>query len=149
MKRLLPPRAPGFTMIEVLVTILIVSFGLLALAAMLTRSIEYSRGSMMRTVALQQANDMADRMRANIPALNSGAYSNISHSASACTACTACTPQELATYDICTWNNQNANSLPLGRGAVTKSGSVYSVAVSWDGRRNGTVNESFTLRVDP
>lgn len=150
MKR--PPihLAAGFSLIEVLVTIVIASFGLLGLAGMLTKGIDLNHKSFMRTVATQQAYDMADRMRANPSGLNNGEYDEVEFSPPAtCDACTTCTPKALATYDICTWNNQNAALLPSGQGAVTKDGLVYAIAISWDGDRSGEASETFTLRIDP
>lgn len=143
-------RAAGFSLIEVLVTIVVVSFGLLGLAALLVKGIEFSNSSYMRTVATQQAYDMADRMRANYKGLVAKSYDAVAFAApTACTACTSCTPEDLATYDICVWNSQNAALLPSGRGTVTKNDRLWEIAVSWDASRSGTADETFTLRVEP
>lgn len=145
-----PKRAAGFSLIEVLVTIVVVSFGLLGLAALLVKGIEFSNSSYMRTVATQQAYDMADRMRANAKGLLDGRYDAVTFSApTTCGACTTCTPEALAIYDICSWNSQNASLLPSGQGTVTKNNLIWEIAVSWDSSRSGSADETFTLRVEP
>ena len=52
----------GFTLIEVLITVLITSIGLLALAAMQVRALQDSHSSFQRTVAIVQANDLVERL---------------------------------------------------------------------------------------
>lgn len=55
----------GFTLLEVLVSIVIVSIGLLAVAAMQTTAILGNASAMNRTLALGLAEEMADRIRVN------------------------------------------------------------------------------------
>ena len=55
-------RTCGFTLIEVLITVLITSIGLLALAAMQARALQDSHSSFQRTVAIVQANDLVERL---------------------------------------------------------------------------------------
>lgn len=54
----------GFSMIEVLVTLLLVSVGVLGMVAMQTRTIQYTQDSVQRNVAMTLANDLAEMMRA-------------------------------------------------------------------------------------
>ncbi|HLE93281.1 MAG TPA: type IV pilus modification protein PilV, partial [Sulfuricaulis sp.] len=55
----------GFSLIEVLVALLVLSIGLLGLAALQTTSLQYNTGSYFRTQATFLAYDIIDRMRAN------------------------------------------------------------------------------------
>ena len=55
----------GFTLLEVLVAILIVSLGLMAVAGLLTTSISANTFSRDGTIAIQLAEEMADRIRTN------------------------------------------------------------------------------------
>ena len=57
--------ARGFTLIEVMVAIVILSFGLLGVAGLMVLGIQNSYSSQQRTIATQLAYDMIDRMRAN------------------------------------------------------------------------------------
>ena len=55
----------GFTLLEVLVAIVIVSIGLLAVAGMQTTAITANASAKDATVAIQLAEEMADRIRLN------------------------------------------------------------------------------------
>lgn len=137
-------------MIEVLVTITIVSFALLGLAAMLIKSIQHSNGSLLQGVAVQQAYDLADRMRANASGLNSGSYDNvICPAAQSCTGFTTCSTSQLAAYDVCTWNSQNGTLLPAGQGTLARGGgATYAITVNWNDRSSGG-RKSVSVNVDP
>ena len=63
-------RSHGFSMIEVLVTLLVLSIGLLGLAAMQVRSIKNTHSAYLRSQATYLAYDMLDRMRANMANIN-------------------------------------------------------------------------------
>lgn len=143
----------GFTMLEVLITILIVSFGLLALAGLFLNGLRMNNSSFLRSVATQQAYDLSDRMRANVSGVSAGNYNAISFpgSAQACADCdtVSCTASNLAAYDACSWNNDNISLLPMGRGTVTRSGNVFSITLSWDDNRSGSPNQNFVLRFEP
>ena len=58
-------RQAGFSLLEVLITMLIVSFGLLGIAGIVITSLKNTQGSYARSQASLLANDIIDRMRAN------------------------------------------------------------------------------------
>lgn len=139
----------GFTLLEVLIALLVLSIGLLGLAALQTLGLKFNHESYQRTQAVYQAYDMIDRIRANPTARGSGSYNNVSLGSTPsigginCT--TGCNATQLATYDINAWNTANAAVLNQGRGAVclgafgagndltscTAGGSVFRVGLSW------------------
>ncbi|MHB9101716.1 MAG: type IV pilus modification protein PilV [Sulfuricella sp.] len=140
----------GFTLLEVLITLTIVSFGLLAMAGLMLKGAGLNHTSYVRSVAVQQAYDIADRMRANIAGVTGTNYDSIAYTANqTCTACTACTAATMAAYDACYWNTQNESQLPSGRGTVTRTGAEFLITVSWDDNKSGSANKSFALRVQP
>lgn len=55
----------GFSLLEVLIALLVLSIGLLGLAALQTTSLRSNEMANMRTTATQLAYDISDRMRAN------------------------------------------------------------------------------------
>jgi len=55
----------GFTLLEVLIALLVLSIGLLGLAALQTTGLRSNEMASMRTTATQLAYDISDRMRAN------------------------------------------------------------------------------------
>ncbi len=52
----------GFTLLEVLIALIVVSIGFLSIAQLQLRSLQYSHASLQRTIAVVQANDLVERM---------------------------------------------------------------------------------------
>ena len=123
-------RRDGFSLIEVLVSILVLSFGMLGVASLLAKSLSGSHASTLRTQAIVLADDLADRMRANrVTAVAPGPnnYEGIAAAENRCRAVhyghghaapVACTPQQLAADDLFDWFAQVAAVLPAGTGVV-------------------------------
>jgi type IV pilus assembly protein PilV len=61
-------RAAGFSMVESLVALLVLSIGLLGIAGLFVESVRNSRTALLRTQAVNLVGDMADRIRANADA---------------------------------------------------------------------------------
>ncbi|MGB5298560.1 MAG: type IV pilus modification protein PilV, partial [Thiogranum sp.] len=60
------PRPAGFTLIEVMVAVLVMSIGLLGLASLQATSLRFNNDSSAQTQATYLANDMVDRMRTTV-----------------------------------------------------------------------------------
>ena len=58
-------RQSGFSMIEVLIALLVLAFGLLGLAFMQTLNLRYTKSAQQRTQAVNLASELLDTMRAN------------------------------------------------------------------------------------
>ena len=110
----------GVTLLENMVTLLVVSVGLLGFAGMQAFTLQGSASSSYRQMAMQQAQDMADRIRAN-PAAFYGAAVNNYGSVTPNATPTApvpdcriarCTAIELAAHDIYEWQIANNALLP-------------------------------------
>ncbi|MEO1767974.1 type IV pilus modification protein PilV [Thiobacter aerophilum] len=112
-------RAGGFTLLEALITVLVISLGLLGLAGALTVSMQNNASSVLRTKAVAFAYDIGDRIRANMAGFTTGAYSNLTGVPSnpGCVA-TGCTPAQMAQYDYWAWRDDLASALPNGTGVV-------------------------------
>jgi len=67
-------RQCGFTLLEVLIALLILSIGLLGLAALQTTGLRSNQMASMRTLATEAAYDITDRMRANPTGVAAGEY---------------------------------------------------------------------------
>ncbi len=106
----------GFTLIEVLVTLIILMFGLLGIAGLMAKGQRASFEAYQRQQALALANDMAERMRANrtqaaayaagapvgTPVGSGNLYNNLAVNCGAAGA--NCTTPQLATYDVAQWD---------------------------------------------
>ena len=60
------PRQSGFTLVEVMVAIVILSFGLLGVAALMVNGLQYTHSAQQRSLATVLAYDLIDRMRSNV-----------------------------------------------------------------------------------
>jgi len=69
-----PSGDRGFTLIEVLVSLVVLAIGLLGLAMLQTTGLRYNTNSYSRTQATYMAYDLAERMRANVPGFLAGNY---------------------------------------------------------------------------
>ncbi len=133
----------GFTLIEVLVAVLVLSVGLLGLAGLQIIGQRSNHSAYLRSQAVLQAYGITDRMRANREGITAGSYDKVSGIGSKpdCIS-TGCTPAQLAQYDAFEWNSMNAAVLPLGQGTVTSNGAsgTFTITVAWDDNRDGAVN---------
>ena len=155
-----PLRQKGLSLIEVMITLAVFSFGLLALAALMASGLKYNTSALHRSYATSQAYDMADRMRANSLGLELGHYDNLGDSSddpncvsleSECDSESECSPEAMAQYDARQWNNYNACLLPKGTGTVREKSSdpdIYAITVSW--KTNMKIeDESFVFEFQP
>lgn len=99
----------GVGLIEVMVTVLLLSTSLLSLAVMQSRSLQYNHEAYLRSQANILAYDIIDRARANIN--NMGSY-NLEF------ADAAPTTTSRADLDLKDWLTAIANALPSGDGQI-------------------------------
>lgn len=120
----------GFTLIEAMVALIVLSVGLLGIAAMYVETLRANRTSLLRTQAVTLATDIADRMRANRDPAN--AY--------ACGA-TTCDPgaggNAIADADLAEWMATIAARLPNGTAGIAftapgaNTPAAYVVTIRW------------------
>ena len=147
-----PSRTDGFSLLESLIALVVFSIGFLALTLLMQTSLKNTNSAFYRSVATEQAYDMADRIRANrgadvAPADGIGDnvvnYRNAEATADdpGCIAnADGCTSQALvAAYDGWQWNQTNAQVLPSGGGSIVVNAATgaVTVTVSWDDNRTG------------
>ena len=117
----------GFTLLEVLVAMLILSIGLVGLAGLMMTGSKNNQSAYHRSQASWMAYDILDRMRANRPLAQSGGY-DLGLGATPTATGTALT-------DITQWTTQVANALPEGKGAIARSNGITEITVSWNDSR--------------
>jgi type IV pilus assembly protein PilV len=133
-------KTAGFTIVEVLVSLVILSIGVLGLGVLQLTSLQNTQGGYMRAQATILAYDITDSMRANIPAVTAGNY-NIALAAAAPVAVNCyglaadCTTVQMANADINRWRTLLGNYLPTGNGQVATvdlgGTTQVTVAVTW------------------
>ncbi|MGB0732462.1 MAG: type IV pilus modification protein PilV [Pontibacterium sp.] len=116
----------GYTLIEVLIALVVVSIGLLGMAALQVTSLKQNQNAYERSQAFLAAYDIVDRMRTNVTGFNDGDYfqgtDGFDDSDGADTSCegSACTTSQLASYDLNNWKHTIQNELPSGGGCVNR-----------------------------
>lgn len=129
----------GFTLLEVLVAMIVLSIGLLGLSGLQTSSLRSNHSAFMRSQATTLTMDIMDRMRANREGAVAGSY-NINRSASASSSgCNAnCTTGQVAQNDLYQWRSM-VERLPGGESEVNVTADgVASVTVWWIDYRPGS-----------
>ncbi|SFL13766.1 type IV pilus assembly protein PilV [Nitrosomonas aestuarii] len=135
-----PNKQQGVSMLEVLVTILVLSFGLLGMAGLVTTGMKSNSTAHYRSIAVQQTHDIADRMRANLAGVRIGSYDALTTAIPASNDCVAaeCDAAQVAAYDHAQWNTANSVLLPNGVGTVTGNlVNGFVIAVMWAEKEMG------------
>ena len=139
----------GFGLFEILITIIIVSIGLLGLAAMQATGLKNNESAYRASQASVLAYDIADRMRANMSGINSYLSSSMTPAEAkekgaveSCKSTVGCTASELAQTDLAEWATALSSDLPSATGTITGDGTTYSVTLTWDDDHDGAEKDS-------
>jgi len=134
-KEQLRKKVGGFTLVEVLIALVIMSVGMLGIAGLYVHSMQAGRTSVFRHHAVTLAGDIADRIRANPRA--AAAYGLGGTNSGCVDGGVNCTLAEMAANDIYLWDQQAADTLPSGTVAVVFTAGVaaapptYQITVNW------------------
>jgi type IV pilus assembly protein PilV len=134
----------GASMIEVLVTMVIIAFGLLGMAGLQMRMQTSEIESYQRSQALLLLNDMANRISTNRTAAVLGAYLVAAGSPVGADMTCSTTPGTVAERDLSEWCNalkgsaetlgsSNVGAMVGGRGCVESVDGDYLVTIAWQG----------------
>ncbi len=140
------PKNRGFTLLEVLISVVVLSVGLLGIAGMQAFGQRSNHSAYLRSQATILAYDMIDRMRANNVGVLNGDYNAVNtttatYSNPGCDTGT-CSSSQMSQYDMYDWQRTLAAELPRGNGQVAGggAGTVFTVTVMWDDDRNGSAS---------
>ena len=158
----------GFSLIEILVTLVILSIGLLGLAGMQVWSFKNTTNSNYSTLATFYVYDMAERMRSNKAGVEAGDYDNINGNQAdpgcGTPATAACaTTAEIAQLHAFEWVSQLQRAPEDGGMSANAEGSVtvepgtpnYLITVTWKEQdinvaiddEDGLADKTFSMRV--
>lgn len=133
----------GSSMIEVLVSMMILLVGILGIAGMQTRGLSNTKSSYLRTQAAIFADDIFDRMRANRDAAQVGQYDTADSATVATTAYTygsaSLSASALAAADRSDWFRKVSSTLPLAKFTITTADDVTTLVLMWDDDKRGSV----------
>jgi type IV pilus assembly protein PilV len=136
----------GFTLVEVLVSLVVFSLGLLGVAKLVLVTSHSNDSAYLRSQASALAYQILDNMRANLSASTTSGYDTpLGANPAAPTSCvglgTTCTPTQQAAWDVYSWiqhlNSANnlGGGLPAGTGSVVTSTTppvTATITVQWD-----------------
>lgn len=153
-------RESGTTLIEIMVSIVVIAIGLLGLASMQINALKFQLTASQRSEAMQASSDLADRMRANFVFTtfdradaerteNEAKYTSIGTYASKrgadhaapnnCSTVTpggACNTLQVAANDLAEWQLSLKRRLAGGAGYIVPVGgttnSTFDVTVMWE-----------------
>lgn len=116
-------NSAGFTLLEVLISIVIIAFGLLGIAGLQAFALKNNHSASLRLTATSLAADMVDRMKTNVTGVGSGAYdapTAAPYDAPIVNACLAagCDPAQMAQHDLAEWGAKVKAAMPGGSGVV-------------------------------
>jgi type IV pilus assembly protein PilV len=122
-------RAKGFSLVEVMVALVIVAFGLLGLAKMESLALSSTSVAGARSLAAIEASSMAAAMHANRAYWATGSALNVTTVTTAstaptsaiCTTAGVCNAQQMALYDLQQWAVALKAVLPNFLGTITCS----------------------------
>jgi len=113
-------KLSGFSLIEVLIAIVIFSFGLLGIAGIMAVSIRNNHNGYLRSQAILLNNNVIASMRANVTGLWLGAYNGEAPNSisTQCNQSSHCDYTSLANYDMEHWGALIDQLLPNGTGII-------------------------------
>lgn len=131
----------GWSLLEVLITLVVVAVGLLGNATLLSLTLSHNHSGHMRSLATLLSYDIIDCMRANRRAATDGDY-NIALGSSSPSG-------SQAKLDLIYWKDQLEKLLPSGDGSVTVDNQGgTTVVIRWTDDRDGANPQSLTVQSD-
>ncbi|MDP6437531.1 MAG: type IV pilus modification protein PilV [Gammaproteobacteria bacterium] len=124
----------GFTLLEALIALVILSVGMLGIAALYVEGLRAGRTAVFRTTAVTLAADMMDRIRTNPAAQDdytlAGAMSDCTNGG------VDCDRTQVAREDVAIWEAEVAARLPAGADsnitfAAGAPEDTYTITISW------------------
>ncbi len=133
----------GFTLLEVLIALLIISIGLLGVATLQVRGQQINFVAYYRTQAIFLADDIMDRMQVNFIEASAGNYaldelSDCPNAGNLSTICdndtSDCSTNTLINYDMANWCFALQNTLPMADAIITWNpapANEYTIEICW------------------
>jgi type IV pilus assembly protein PilV len=147
----------GFTLVEIMVSIVILGVGLLGLTGLQMSGLKNTQTATQTRLSTLLAYDMVERMQSNPYSVTQDSYHNVTGSSHTCSRDSQCDADDQAELDMYEWSAELASKLPLGTGVVCidstptrndtpstpacdGTGDVYSIKLWWDRDASGVIS---------
>ncbi len=153
----------GFSLIEVLVALVVVSIGILGLAGLQHTGVKNNHNALLHSQASFLAYEIADFMRSNREGVQAKNYDAVTTPATVANYCEVnhCSAAEVASYHLTKWYEDLAKALPHGSGRINCAddsiivdninctpGSNITINISWsESGLEGKEYMSFTTEI--
>ena len=134
----------GMTLVEVLVTMVLISVGLLGVAALQLTSLKNNQESYVRSQAAMLAADMLDRMRSNQTGFNAGNYDMASDASGFDQVGATGT---VAAADVAAWQTMIDRLLPGSdtdaAGRIVREDRIVTITIRWHEREEQSTSRTY------
>lgn len=130
-------RDNGFSLIEILITVLVLAIGLLGLAGLQGTSLRNNQSAYVRTQATNLAYEIVDAMRANVTVARAGGY-DIAYG-------TGPSSSGIAQDDLTNWRTRVSTTLPTGDSEIVRAGGIFTIRIRWDDSRGAEALQVFEM----
>ncbi|MBF0674976.1 type IV pilus modification protein PilV [Pseudomonas sp.] len=154
-------KSHGFSLIEVLVTLLLVSIGIIGLVAMQARAIQYTQDSVQRNHAAMLASDLFELIKANPTQIDTYSFSSLPAAASSATECIGLA-NTAASKQLECWSRDVRALLPGAADLVNNfhtclsktpgscnAGSVLEIQLAWRAQGEGCLDDTVVAEETP
>ncbi len=122
----------GLSLMELLVSLLIFSTGILSMGQLQTHAIHTTTLNLQTKKAIQLAQQMAETITANSVIAIQNSYEINFSTSPGLTACTPiCTAQQHILNSLSKWKRKIHAQLPDGNGSISKSANTYQIFITW------------------
>jgi type IV pilus assembly protein PilV len=126
----------GFTLIEAMVAVLVITIAILGIALLQVTSMKQNASALNHSQAVWLSYDMADRIRANVSQFANYAGIDTDSSYSQDCMSASCNNTQMINADAADWSSGLAD-LPSGRGLITGDATQLVITVMWDDEGTG------------
>jgi type IV pilus assembly protein PilV len=143
--------AKGFTMLEVLISIVVISFGLLGIAGLQAFALKNNQGAGQRMTTTLLANDMVERVwssnRNNRALYNAPTLASYQNPVANCLSVGGCSAADLVANDLSEWQLRVAASLPNGAGIICLDATPDDGTSAADPQCNNAPGSPFVIKI--
>jgi len=121
----------GFTLLEVLISLVIFSLGALSLITLQIKTTQASHQAHLNTLAMSLLQDMAGRIRSNHISAKAGHYLKTNTTTTTDCSESNCSPTQIAQYDKQVWLQRIKNTLPKAKTKIQLKDNQYTLTLYW------------------